>query len=233
MATICLDQALIALHAHSRMAIGWLVAFGVFVGVTALGDDLFLRVELGLLASSLWAFVWMSVCLWRAPAPPADGSTRSTCRRAWPSCRSTPDRGRRERAARPGVPRSGEGAVATVVASMRTHDQTPCHLAPREAQASNRDLLVVIGLLAASPVGLSSPVAGAAARPARRRRDAGAPDLVVGNSDAPGAISSLRRPRPARATGAAAAAADPVYTFGREPLDDVNLLGRPRRRPAG
>jgi len=34
--------------------------------VTALGDDLFLRVELGLLASSVWAFVWMSVCLWRA-----------------------------------------------------------------------------------------------------------------------------------------------------------------------
>ena len=66
MATICLDQALIALHAHSRMAIGWLVAFGLFVGVTALGDDLFLRVELGLLASSVWAFVWMSVCLWRA-----------------------------------------------------------------------------------------------------------------------------------------------------------------------
>ena len=36
------------------------------VGVTALGDDLFLRVELGLLASSVWAFAWMSVCLWRA-----------------------------------------------------------------------------------------------------------------------------------------------------------------------
>ena len=66
MATICLDQALIALHAHSRMAIGWLVAFGLFAGVTALGDDLFLRVEMGLLASSLWAFAWMSVCLWQA-----------------------------------------------------------------------------------------------------------------------------------------------------------------------
>jgi O-antigen/teichoic acid export membrane protein len=66
MATICLDQALIALHAHSRMAVGWFVAFGVFVGVTALGHDLFLRVELGLLAGSLWAFGWMSVCLWRA-----------------------------------------------------------------------------------------------------------------------------------------------------------------------
>ncbi|MGZ4785787.1 MAG: hypothetical protein ACXV5S_08950, partial [Acidimicrobiales bacterium] len=66
MATICLDQALIALHAHSRMAIGWLVAFILFIVVTALGHDLFLRVELGLLASSLWAFGWMSVCLLRA-----------------------------------------------------------------------------------------------------------------------------------------------------------------------
>jgi O-antigen/teichoic acid export membrane protein len=63
MATICLDQALIALHAHSRMAVGWLVAFVLFVVVTALGDDLFLRVELGLLTSSVWAFGWMSVCL--------------------------------------------------------------------------------------------------------------------------------------------------------------------------
>ena len=45
MATICRDQV-IALHAHSRMAIGWLVAFVLFVGVTALGDDLFLRVEM-------------------------------------------------------------------------------------------------------------------------------------------------------------------------------------------
>lgn len=64
MATICLDQALIALHAHSRMAIGWLLALGVFVGVTALGEDLFLRVEVGLIAGSLWAFAWMAICLW-------------------------------------------------------------------------------------------------------------------------------------------------------------------------
>ena len=64
MATICLDQALIALHAHSRMAIGWALALAVFVGVTALGEDLFLRVELGLMAGALWAFGWMVVCLW-------------------------------------------------------------------------------------------------------------------------------------------------------------------------
>ena len=64
MATICLDQALIALHAHSRMAIGWALALAVFIGVTALGEDLFVRVEVGLIAGSLWAFGWMVLCLW-------------------------------------------------------------------------------------------------------------------------------------------------------------------------
>jgi O-antigen/teichoic acid export membrane protein len=71
MATICLDQALIALGAHSRMAVGWLLALGAFVGVTALGTDLFLRVELGLLAAALWAFAWMSICLWGQLRHPA------------------------------------------------------------------------------------------------------------------------------------------------------------------
>ena len=71
MATICLDQGLIAIGAHSRMAIGWLIAFGMFVGVTALGTDLFLRVELGLLAGATWAFAWMGVSLWaRLRHPP-------------------------------------------------------------------------------------------------------------------------------------------------------------------
>ncbi|MEI7594053.1 MAG: hypothetical protein WCK41_12660 [Actinomycetes bacterium] len=64
MATICLDQGLIALGAHSRMAIGWLLALIVSVVVTALGNDLFLRVELGLLAAAIWAFCWMASCLW-------------------------------------------------------------------------------------------------------------------------------------------------------------------------
>ena len=58
-AAICLDQALIALSGHSRMAIGWMLALVVFVVVIALGDDLFLRVELGMLAASVVAFVWM------------------------------------------------------------------------------------------------------------------------------------------------------------------------------
>jgi O-antigen/teichoic acid export membrane protein len=64
MATICLDQALIALNGHSRMAVGWLVSFGVFVGVTAVGGtDLYLRVELGLLSAAAVAFAWMSAFL--------------------------------------------------------------------------------------------------------------------------------------------------------------------------
>jgi O-antigen/teichoic acid export membrane protein len=64
MATICVDQGLVALHAHSRMAIGWFLALLVFIGVTALGTELFRRVEIGLLSASLFAFSWMITCLW-------------------------------------------------------------------------------------------------------------------------------------------------------------------------
>ncbi len=64
MATICVDQGLVAIHAHSRMAIGWFCAFLVFVGVTALGHQLFQRVEAGLMAAALFAFTWMVVSLW-------------------------------------------------------------------------------------------------------------------------------------------------------------------------
>lgn len=63
MATICVDQALVALSAHPRMALGWFAALLTFVVVTWLGDDLFLRVELGLLSASLAALAWMSVNL--------------------------------------------------------------------------------------------------------------------------------------------------------------------------
>ena len=60
MVAICLDQALIALNGHNLMAIGWMLALGAFVGVTAVStDDLFLRVELGLLAASVVAVAWM------------------------------------------------------------------------------------------------------------------------------------------------------------------------------
>ena len=65
MATICVDQGLVALHAHTRMALGWFLSLCVFVGVIALGSDLqlFLRVETGLLAASLCALSWMLICL--------------------------------------------------------------------------------------------------------------------------------------------------------------------------
>jgi O-antigen/teichoic acid export membrane protein len=63
MATVCLDQALIALNGHSRMALGWLAAFATFVVVTALGSDLYVRVEAGLVAAAGVAFVWMSAFL--------------------------------------------------------------------------------------------------------------------------------------------------------------------------
>jgi O-antigen/teichoic acid export membrane protein len=77
MASICIDQSLIALNAHSRMALGWLVAFITFVIVTALGSDLYVRVEMGLLAAGTVAFGWMLVCLigrLRAHAPIVDVS---------------------------------------------------------------------------------------------------------------------------------------------------------------
>jgi O-antigen/teichoic acid export membrane protein len=63
MATVCIDQALVALRAHPRMAIGWFIALVTFVAVTAVGDDLYLRVELGLLAASVVAFAWMTLNL--------------------------------------------------------------------------------------------------------------------------------------------------------------------------
>jgi hypothetical protein len=46
----------IALHGHSWVALGWLSAMAVFLVVTTVSsDDLFLRVELGLVAGSLTA----------------------------------------------------------------------------------------------------------------------------------------------------------------------------------
>jgi O-antigen/teichoic acid export membrane protein len=58
---ISLGQAVIALGGHWRFALGWLVALAVFVVVTALGDDLFLRVEIGMLVSAVAGALWMLV----------------------------------------------------------------------------------------------------------------------------------------------------------------------------
>lgn len=62
MLAICCDQALIALSGHKLMAIGWALALGAFVAVTAATapiDDFFLRVELGLLTGAAVSLVWM------------------------------------------------------------------------------------------------------------------------------------------------------------------------------
>ena len=72
MAAVSVDQALIALSGHRLMATGWVLSLVVFVVVTALGDDLFLRVELGLLASSLVALAWMAGWLRRRLAHPPE-----------------------------------------------------------------------------------------------------------------------------------------------------------------
>jgi O-antigen/teichoic acid export membrane protein len=59
---LAMAQALIALHGHARVALGWAVSVAVFL-VTALlwGHDLLLRVEMGLVlgsAAAVAAFAW-------------------------------------------------------------------------------------------------------------------------------------------------------------------------------
>jgi hypothetical protein len=60
-------QALIALNDHARMAMGACVAVVVMAAVIAAGNDLYLRVELGLLAASttmavvMGGFVWLGL----------------------------------------------------------------------------------------------------------------------------------------------------------------------------
>lgn len=68
-----LSQALIALEGHARTALGWFVAIATFTVITALGNDLLLRVELGLVAGSAAAVATMTVLLLsRLHAPGAD-----------------------------------------------------------------------------------------------------------------------------------------------------------------
>ena len=57
MLAVALGQALIALEGQSRVALGWLIGVLAFLGITAMGDDLFLRVEAGLAAGSAVAAV--------------------------------------------------------------------------------------------------------------------------------------------------------------------------------
>ena len=58
MLALAVAQAVIALHGHKFVALGWLAAMSTFVLVTAVSsDDLYLRVELGLVAGSTAALV--------------------------------------------------------------------------------------------------------------------------------------------------------------------------------
>jgi len=54
MAAVAIAQAVIALHGHATVALGWVIGFVTFVLVAWLSsDDLYLRVELALVASSI------------------------------------------------------------------------------------------------------------------------------------------------------------------------------------
>jgi O-antigen/teichoic acid export membrane protein len=64
MVALATAQAVIALHGHARVALGWTSGMVAFVLVTWLSvDDLYLRVELGLVASSATAMVVFVVSL--------------------------------------------------------------------------------------------------------------------------------------------------------------------------
>jgi O-antigen/teichoic acid export membrane protein len=64
MIALATAQAVIALHGHSWVALGWLSAMAVFLVVTTVSsDDLFLRVELGLVAGSLTACIIFAYAL--------------------------------------------------------------------------------------------------------------------------------------------------------------------------
>jgi uncharacterized membrane protein YhaH (DUF805 family) len=78
MIATAIAQAVIALRGHHQVAFGWISAFITFVVVTALaGDDLLLRVNLGLVAGSTVALVWFAFALRariRAGAQPDEDS---------------------------------------------------------------------------------------------------------------------------------------------------------------
>ncbi len=63
MVALSLAQALIACRAQGRMALAWVAGLVAFPMVVALGDDLFLRVELGLLATVSTAAAAMALLM--------------------------------------------------------------------------------------------------------------------------------------------------------------------------
>jgi hypothetical protein len=60
---LTLAQGLIALRGYAAAAISWFVGIVAFVAVTAAGNDLFLRVELGFVAGAAVAAAAMGTCL--------------------------------------------------------------------------------------------------------------------------------------------------------------------------
>lgn len=75
---LAIAQAVIALHGHAQVALGWTVGMVTFVVSTwAIGGEVFRRVELGLLAGSAAAMVVFSLALrtqLRAGAVPTESS---------------------------------------------------------------------------------------------------------------------------------------------------------------
>ncbi len=63
MLAMTMAQALIALSGYARVATGWLAGVAAFAVVTALGSDLLVRVETGLLAGSVVAAAAMAALL--------------------------------------------------------------------------------------------------------------------------------------------------------------------------
>jgi O-antigen/teichoic acid export membrane protein len=67
MGAIATSQAVVALHGHAQVAFGWILAMTTFLlALWVGGDDLFRRIEIALVLSSLTALVAFSVALkWR------------------------------------------------------------------------------------------------------------------------------------------------------------------------
>jgi O-antigen/teichoic acid export membrane protein len=66
MLALAMSQAVLALEDHAQVAIGWISGILAFVvGTWLAGDQLFRRIEIGLVASSVIALAWFSIALKR------------------------------------------------------------------------------------------------------------------------------------------------------------------------
>ncbi len=64
MAAIATSQAVVALHGHAQVAFGWVFAVVAFLlGVWLAGDELFRRIEIALVMSSLTALIVFAIAL--------------------------------------------------------------------------------------------------------------------------------------------------------------------------